>query len=704
MNEILHFYVRPGSGDAGDGSPERPFCHIPAAQAAVRAALRGGHEGEIHVVLGGGVYELREPLKFGTADAGGSRCRVTYRSAKGETPKLFGGIRLVGWELYRDGIWQCPVPEGMRFETLYADGERVRKARLPASGYFLTAAKLEDDRAGFVYEEGDVPELEDIEGIQAYVWPGLGEWNWFTETIPVGRIDARWRSVAFARSCTWGVGAHSRYYLQGSLAFLREPGQFHLDAAAGVLYYRPARGTPQDQAVVAPCVMRLLDIQGDAEDRPVCGLTFRGLALACSDFMPDHRMMRSEPNMANAEPEENRSGLVYIRDAEDIGLHACDIRESGTCGVFIDRSARRITVSASRIERVGHTAVYASGYAPGEGPFADADDACRNCGHFIADNVIARGGELVGHGSGIVLYQCGDAVIAHNRIFDMPRYGISLKGLRRGAMSDSFWQVPVTWDNHWDFLYTRNNLILGNDISNVMTDSQDGGMIEAWGIGRGNRISGNRLHHSGIHFSFGFGIYLDDAADDVEVTHNVLDHLYASGTGCLWMTIFAKGIGNRIVNNLIVDNPDAVAAIGSQEMAGEANRDLVIERNIVCNSGHLYNFVNWSPERFRSADFNLFWNGGKPCMIAGELPLARVRDNPVRGGEYDWTSWRTLLNGRYDRSTLIVSPGFADADEAACDYRLDPASPAHGLGWEPVSLAHAAGPRPDPEAPIRDIR
>ncbi|MBB6732963.1 right-handed parallel beta-helix repeat-containing protein [Cohnella zeiphila] len=701
----IRLYVRADAEEDGDGSQERPFRTIAAAQEAVRGVLRAGHEGSITVSVGGGVYELAEPLRFGSEDAGGEQCRVAYEGEPGDRPVLLGGTVLSGWEPWRAGIWRTKVPAGRRFQTLYADGERVVKARWPASGYMRSATVPGREREGIGFREEDLADTLAAEletgGLQVYVWPGEGEWNWLCETIPVRRIDAAARFIEFARPSVWSIGEGSRYYLQGSLRFLLGPGQFHLDEADGWLYYRPAEGVPDRQRVVAPIVLRILDIQGESMGRPVSGLSFRNLELACTDCRDDYQPMSSEPDMANSEPDEHRNGLVYIRNASDLEIESCELRLSGSNGVFLDRCAERVTLTGNRIERVGHNGIYASGYAPGEGDFAGPDEAFRNKGHTIADNVIERGGELVGHGSGIMLYQCGECEIAHNRISRMPRYGISLKGLRRGTMPSELWGVPVTWDNHWDFLFSRNNLIRHNDISAVMEDSQDGGMIEAWGPGLGNRIEGNRLHHSGIHFSFGFGIYLDDAADGFEVTGNVLDHLYSTGEGKLWMTIFAKGIGNRIAGNLIADNPDAVNAIGSQEMAGEANRDLVVERNIVCDSGHLYGFVNWSPERFLSADFNLFWRNGEACGVSGELPLTPAGVNPAWGHDYEWEAWQSLSGERYDANSVFAPPGFADAE--AGDYRLLPSSPAYALGWEEIDFTQF-GPRQRREAAARRER
>ncbi|TCM95869.1 parallel beta helix pectate lyase-like protein [Paenibacillus sp. BK033] len=689
---MLRIYVSALGKEHGDGTKEKPFRCIREAQTAVRSRLKKGAAGGITVIVGEGTYMLDEPLVFGIGDAGGERCPVTYRNAEGQTAELIGGRVLSEWKDAGNGVWTTEVPKGMRFHTLYADGARIPKARMPASGYYRSLPLEEDGRAGIGYKEADFPEFpyhsSGAEGLQIYVWPGGGEANWFAETIPVAGMKEG--KILFKRPSCWEIGEGSRYYLQGSLAFLREPGQFHLDEAAGVLYYRPRNGSPLHERVVAPAIGRILHIQGDRDAERVAGLTFSGLTFACTDFAEDFRMMREEPGMDNAEPDENRNGIIYMRNAHGIEISDCVIRNSGTCGVYLDRSVEGVRLLRNRIERVGHTGIYASGYAPGEGAFRNCLAAYRNREHLIADNIIADGGELVGHGSGIVLYQSGDNEIAHNRITNMPRYGISMKGLRFQRMPQELWGMHVTWENHASFLFTRNNVIRYNDLSNVMTDSQDGGLIESWGIGRGNKIHGNRLHHSGIHFSFGFGIYLDDASNDVEVTHNLIDHLYRTGEGKLWMAIFSKGVGNRITNNLIANN-ESECAFGTQEMAGEKNRDIVIRSNIVSNSGYMYAHVNWSDERLYSADCNLYWRGGEPPFVTSEeLPYPAVGVSKVWGKLYAWEAWRSLADGKFDAQTINAPAEFVD--EAAGDYRLLPTSPAYRLGWRDIDFSKI-GPR-----------
>ncbi|MCL6458916.1 MAG: right-handed parallel beta-helix repeat-containing protein [Gorillibacterium sp.] len=675
------YYVATDGSDSQDGSAQRPFLTLNRAQKAVREDISRGMSGNLTVFVREGHYFLESTLCFDERDSGRDGWQVSYRNAPGERVVLSGSQAVIGWELHQEGpIWKAPLTQVSAFQTLYANGHRITKARLPATGYYTTDDQAEPGIDQLQYCEGDLPLHADLQQAQVFYWPGDGEWNWFSEVRKIGQVHPEERLLTFTNAATWKIGAESRYFLQGSLDFLTAPDQFHYDALEGVLYYWPLDGLkPDDASVYVPLLKRLIELQGADAEQPLEHFTMEGLVLQETDFFAEFRMMQE-----NEEVDEQREGLVYVNNARNVSILSCHIRLSGSCGIFLDQFSQAITMDDCRIEQVGYCGIIASGFTPGQGSFASAEASYTNRGHQITNNEIEHGGQLVGHGCGILLYQSGDNNISHNRIASMPRYGISLKGLRHKSMPESVYEIPVTWDNHWDFLHSRNNGITYNDISCVMEDSQDGGLIEAWGCGRGNVLHGNRLHHSGVHFSFGFGIYLDDASDDFTVSHNVLDHLYSTGTGKLWMLIFAKGIGNRICNNLLVSNPDAISAIGSQEMAGEANEQLSVVGNIICDSGMLYYFVNWHPNRYAAADCNMYWRNGLPCLIGGELPLNAAGTDFRKRNVYDFAEWRKLEQGSFDSETLLADPLFVDA--AAGDYRLQPESPAYQLGWSPIEF------------------
>lgn len=657
-----------------DGSSDRPWGDIGSAQRAVREVRARGYEGPITVWLGDGKFMLEEPLTFDARDSGcGPEAQTVYRALPGARPVFAGGRRLTAWEEAGDGVYRCRIgqaPLPSAGYTLFENGERAQEARSPKQGYHVAAGQWSgDSREGFRCEQEDLPVMADpvAGGLKVFIWPGEGEWNWFTELKQAVAVDRENGTIAFRDPSPWGIDAGSRYRLQGARELLTEPGEFYRDEQAGCVYYMPRALPIEEQEIVLPLMKSVLVVDGG--EHIVHDLAFRGLTVEMSDFLPSYRMPES-----NCEREDAREALVRVTRAERVAIAGCLLRNAGLSGVLLDRHCRMITLENNVVERVGFNGIYAIGMAPGEGDFADPDASDINNGHVITGNTIRDGGELIGHGSGIQLYQSGGCVIAHNKISRMPRYGISLKGLRHNAMQPSYYGTEVTWDNHWDFLHARNNRIADNDISDVMRDSQDGGMFEAWGAGLGNALVGNRFHDSGIYFSVGYGIYLDDAADGFLVADNVLHDLYAAGRGSLWFAIFAKGVGNIIEHNLFVRNA-AIATIGTQEMVGEPNRDLVVRGNVVIDSGEqLYHFINWDDARLAEADGNLFWRSdGKAPTVTGFREADTYGKRPL-----PWEEWRAVLDGRFDAGTIIADPLLEEPERGR--FRFGAGSPAQALG------------------------
>ncbi|REE92839.1 copper-binding protein NosD [Paenibacillus taihuensis] len=688
----MELYVSCVSGNDGDhgAAASNAVRTIGRAQELVRAKLAEGYAESITVWIGGGVYELSAPLRFDGRDgfAEAVERSVTYRSVPGEEVCIAGGKMVDGasWEPYHGGNYRVRL-EGSgadtgvaAVQTLYENGVRAVKARWPKVGYNAAAGKAErDDRRGFKFGEGDLPDFALDAGAQIHIWPGEGEWIWFTETKTIGEIDRDAKEISFAEPAPWGIDRGSRYRIQGALQLLTEPGEFYCDEAEGMLYYYPRQLPIAEQSIVVPTVRRVIELCGESVERPVSGIRLEGLTIAYSDCAQQYRMPSE-----NCEQKESRDGLIYMENAVGNAVRGCRIQQSGFSGVVLNGYCQHNTIADNLIEHLGYNGVYVLGFAPGEGDFASAAEADVSKFNLITNNLIRYGGELIGHGSGLQLYQSGSNEVSNNEIHGMPRYGISLKGLRYGAMEESYYGTKVTLDNHYDFTHTRNNVITRNNVWDVMKDSQDGGMIESWGPGVGNQITYNRFHHSGIYFSFGFCIYLDDASDHYVVSHNVVHDLFSAGSGTLWFVIFSKGIGNRIENNLLVRN-GANAAFGTQEMAGEANRDITFVRNIAYESGEqLYHFVNFDDRRLQEADYNLFCNGESLPTVTGIYNDDKRGHRPI-----PWEEWRAQLDGRYDSHTLQADPllSFEKDSDGALQIELRPESPAFGLGWEPIDMS-----------------
>ena len=299
--------------------------------------------------------------------------------------------------------------------------------------------------------------------------------------------------------------------------------------------------------------------------------------------------------------------------------------------------------------------------------------SCR--GNRIVNNHIHHTGRNVGHGAGIQLSSAGENTISHNRVHHAPRYAISLKGPCPESMVYTEVEgVRVTPENVYEYHFTRDNVISHNDMFRVNLDTQDTGVYESWGTGLGNQLLHNRVHDSDIEFSFGFGIYLDDASSGTTVRGNLVHGLQRGGKGTLVSAVYTKGLSNTFENNILVDNPTAAVAIRSHAYGTEPCRWLRFSRNVMCRSGKAgIGFVNWDWERMTACDHNVYAPGTEYYHWS----------HPNTGK--DLALWDAHMKTIYDGHSVVAEPGFMDPE--AEDYRLRYDSPARELGVVDVELA-----------------
>lgn len=540
---ILSFYVAPNGDDESNGlAPELsgadgPFRTVEKARDTIRDL---DTEKDIVVFLRGGTYEIGEKITFGTQDSGKNGNRIIYRAYADEQPELVGGVRITGWTDCGGGIYSAPLPEGMEFQTLMENDRQAVKARYPNSGYFETTMespradaedtnliKAPDDpvRNELYFDPNEMTETFDPVGVQAYLWSGEGEWNWFTDIRPVQAANFEENYFTLAPSRGYKIGKGSRYYLQGALAFLDEPGEFCIKD--GLLYYMPYADNIENAVITAPVSERLLEICGTSGDEPVTGLEFNGITFQNSDF-PDGYLVPPE----NDDAESARQGLVHLENAEGNRIVNCTVKHAGTNGIMLNRFAVGNEIIGNRIEEVGFNGIYLAGWFENSGPDV-------NRANVIENNWIARGGRLVGHGSGIQLAFSGNNRISHNQVSEFPRYGISIKG------------YPCEQEK-----YSGSNVIEYNDIFAVMQDSQDGGAIETWNAGKNNVIRANRIHDMESQIPFGtvVGIYADDESHDIIIANNLIHDMSGKGS----VGIILKGNNSLLSNNMIANHGGVV--------------------------------------------------------------------------------------------------------------------------------------------------
>jgi len=565
------FYVAPDGDDGNPGTHRRPFATLARARDAVRKLVAAGLTHDVRVLLRGGTYYLPEGITFGPEDSGTADHSITYAARHGEHATLVGGVRITGWkplgptpppvtgretpamreQARLSAIHAAPIPEGIEPNQLFEDDggfHRLALARSPNQGYFRLESPVEGKpKSAFVYRAQDLdPKGWDWSEGRVFMWPTH---DWFSTDKPIAGIDPETRILSLEGEGGYGIRAGNRYFVQNVLALLDAPGECHISLKERKLHAWPRQIGSAKKGLIAASAEHLITIKGEPE-RPVRNLHIEGIDLSIA-----------------------KADVVAVSGAQDCSLRFCMVENGGRNGVHITGHAERVAVYGClvRFHGLHGVALQGRGY--------DQPDV--NGHHTIENNHIHHCGRLVGHGYGVRIGQSGHNRVVHNHIHHMPRYATTIKGLRYQSLRKAI--QGVTFENRHDFLHSRNNLLAYNHIHHVNLDSQDTGAMESWGPGRDNVYDHNLIHDVGnTTFTLQSGLYLDDATDYFTVTNNIIYGVVGAGGD---QPIYAKGIGNRIDNNILIVGPTNVSAIRSLFMADERCDHHVYTRNIIVFEG-----------------------------------------------------------------------------------------------------------------------
>lgn len=650
------FYVSPDGNDNFSGlypeinsnKKDGPFKTIEKAKEVIRQKNLSGKSFNATVYLREGKYYINSTIIFMQKDCSRGN-KVTFKNYREEKPILIGGERIKGWRKYKDSIYVANV-EDLEVNSIYENGLRGVKARYPNDGY-IKAGGISNaaSKTTFRFSNELIPQINNQEQLQVCIWPGgqNGNISWNFNQIKVRDIDKVTRHIELTKEAIYEIGTGSRYYIQDALELLDREGEYYLDKAHGDLYYWPYSLPIEEQEIILPKLTTIIKFEGSSTEE-LRNITIEGLSIAGT----------------NIEEQYDNEGLVTISHySSNITIKNCKIYNAGSIGILISGITSKNNIYGNLI--------YDTGY---DGIRISVGNSIKyvNRNNSIINNYIHDTGKIIRHAKGIAIDNSGDNTVSNNTIRNVPRDGISLISPRPGTIIGAYIDgILVTRENAKNFAHCRNNIVQYNDISRAVQDSQDAGLIGCWGVGPGNIINNNYLHNSDVVFSFGVGIYLDDGSDYVTIRNNILANLQKKNLeGYLLTAIYAKGIGNRIENNVCVNNDERAAAISTFQMNGEPNNNIIVERNIFYNTGkYIYNFANWEDNRLKCSDYNLFYNTLGSYLIKG-APISSQLSSWIKSG--------------YDKHSLIEDPLFMDWENG--DYRLRYDSKIYKLGYKDVNL------------------
>lgn len=501
-------YVSPDGRDNWSGRLKQPNSRKTdgplATLSAARDAARKLPSGEARrIVVAGGKYFLAETLVLDARDSG-----LSIEAAPDETPLLYGGRRITGWQKDGPDFWSArlPVIDGKpwHFRLLAVNDRVARPARLPASGYFLHQTKFgvrwmgsngggwerkptPEELTTMRYAAGDLGEWLDIRNAEVTVYH-----MWDESLVTLRALDAGTRTLAFTAPAGHPPGAFGvqKYVVWNTREGMHAPGQWYLDRSAGKVVYWPSPGEDMRAAeVVAPAVESIIRLAGTRE-APVREITLRGLALSVTDtpaVAGGFGAGRYDGALAASFAENCRLERLAVYNTGGQGIKALntsdlavvdsEVRDTGACGILLRGARARI--ANNHIYRVGLSYPSAIGvYCGGQDLDVSHNEVhdtpytainCGGTGHQINANLIYRAMTELHDGAAIYFINGRNITLRGNLVKDIPDtggYGSSsyyIDEWSEGCVVEENVSIGVARPshNHWAKKNTiRNNIFI----------------------------------------------------------------------------------------------------------------------------------------------------------------------------------------------------------------------------------------------------
>ena len=675
----IDFFISPEGNDSWSGTkPEPsvdgtdgPLSSLTAARDAAAKLkcdlLAANAERQITVALRGGEYYLPEPFDLCPKNSGSKDAPIVYRAMEGETPILSGGRRVSDWIEGEDGIWSAHIPEvqdgSWFFRSLWVNGERRSRPRLPKSDYFKVAAPAENKHEAFKYNQGEIDvtwrNRDDVEIVVVQFW---------TEArLRIKEIDEDTQTVSFTGASWRPLDWSKAWFAENVFEALGEPGEWYLDRPTGTLYYKPLEGEdPNDAAIMAPSTGTLIDFRG-APDTPVEWVTFQDLALGYTYWeMPEYYGISiPQAEIPRKEGVVFAGNLPYGQDLPQVAVSVpatirasgmrnctitgCEIAHTGGWAVELFDSCKENTISGNHMFDIGAGAVRIGD------PACPERDEEESAGNMVIDNTIHDGSKVFLGPAAIWIGQSSQNRISYNEIYN-----------------DFEWAISVGWNwNYWPPNRHRDNIVEFNHVHHL-GESHTGchGAIYFLGVSPGTICRNNVIHH----ITGGCGIILDNACYGILIENNIT---FLTGSGGLCFNY--NDSGNIVQNNIFaLSEAWAYERFGDPPATGGEKVDQtgILYRNIFYwKSGSFLRRDSW-PNFDTLMNFNLYWDAsGKDVVFAG---------TPI-------DAWREKGLGRH---SIVADPLFVDPERG--DFTLQPGSPAFDLGFKQID-ASGVGPRATPD-------
>ena len=481
-------YVSP-AGDGNQFSEKNPgnIEELTAKLQDVRSKTRG----TINVYVNGGEYFLQKPLEITQLHTGDKKDTLNICGMQGSKAVLSGGRKITSWEESANGIYRSKLPAGSNFRQLYVNGKMAVRSRTPNReneqdfGPYFRAIGFDEKNQTLKIRKSEIQSLKNREGVELVIHQ-----HWYQSRILIESLqylkdtaiitpNQPARKNLFQLTYARLLGPDKPYYLENSLEFLDQGGEWYLDTKENYLYYKP-----------------------------VHNLALKNLVITGSNWTQPSRdgIIATQAVQGKRYPGSAETGIISAEFARNFLLENAVVTGSGNHGVVFRKGVKESQVRLCHIDQIS---------ANGSSliPITEIPHDTLFCtNNRIADNLIENIGMHYTNGMGLIASCVAGLVVENNEI----RFG-RYSGMQIG--------------NHYgdNLSGMRDNLIQRNDIHHVMQLHDDGGAIYTLALQPGTKIIQNWMHNFGRgiwadNFPVN-GVFLDNNSGYIRVQDNVFTDL-----------------------------------------------------------------------------------------------------------------------------------------------------------------------------------
>lgn len=528
----MEIYVATNGSDDAKGTKNAPVATL--AKAIDLAKTKGISK----IILAKGRYQLGETIEvdYNTGDS---------LKIVGENGVVIsGGVEISDFKKLEGNLYVADVrhlltEEFQNFRQLFKNGERLPRAQTPnGDAYFITTGQIEKYKGKvrewdfewynqakkedpeiltvFAFEKGDIkPEwaLPFVEVMMHH--------SWETSYQTFQKIDALKSEAYMNNPAVWPLdffgdhGDRLRYKLFNHSDFIDQAGEWMIDPEEGKLYYLAQEG--EDVALasfILPVNKQLIKLQNASK------VKFQNITFSYTDHYMGNfwsarntardgkttKQQKNYPGFSQPQAAMASGEVIQIANSDSISFENCIFKGTGAYGIWISDSSNYISIKNTVFDDLGAGAIKI-GEPKGNLPYNPNFNATHH--NLIENCTIKNGGKIMPGAVGIWISQSHDNRIENNEIFNMPYTGINMG-----------WNWKVE-QNH-----TRDNLIKGNTIHDVMQTLTDGGGIYTLGILEGCILEANEIYNiyrpDDAAGSNSNGIFCDNKSQKLSIINNYI--------------------------------------------------------------------------------------------------------------------------------------------------------------------------------------